>query len=89
MMMGPEPFPTIQITRQEMERAAIALGARFQTVRQWRYRGVPQRWQLKLIKHFGAMILIDDVASQTLPPVKQRTLADICREKFLTPSGLS
>jgi hypothetical protein len=26
-----------------------------------RYRGVPARWQLKLIKHFGAMIVIDDV----------------------------
>jgi hypothetical protein len=44
---------------------------------------------LKLIKHFGAMIVIDDVASADLPPVKQRTLADICREKFLTPSGPS
>jgi hypothetical protein len=88
MMMGPEPFPTIQITRQEIERAAFDLGARFQTVRQWRYRGVPQRWQLKL-KHFGAMILIDDVASQTLPQVKQKTLADICREKYLAPWGIS
>src|SRR3977135_3716905 len=36
----------------------------------------------------GVENAIDDVASQTLPPVKQRTLADICREKFLTPSGL-
>ena len=67
----------------------VALGAKFPTIRQWRYRNIPTRWQLKLIKHFGAMIVIDDVASADLPPVRQRTLADICREKFLTPSGLS
>jgi hypothetical protein len=84
-----EPFPTIHLTRQEMERAALDLGAQFQTIRQWRYRNIPTRWQLKLIKHFGAMIVIDNVASADLSPVKQRTLADICREKFLTPSGLS
>ena len=70
-----------------MERAALDLGAKFPTIRQWRYRNIPTRWQLKLIKHFGAMIVIDDVASVDLPPVKQRTLADICREKFLTPFG--
>ena len=35
------------------------------------------------------VIILDDVASQALPPVKQRTLADICREKFLTPSRIS
>jgi hypothetical protein len=58
-------------------------------VQQWRYRGVPARWQLKLIEHFGAMIVIDDVASQTLPPLKQKTLAEICREKYLAPSGIS
>ena len=33
------------------------------------------------------MIVIDDVASADLPPVKQRTLADICREKFHTFGG--
>jgi hypothetical protein len=84
-----EPFPTIRLTRQEVERAALSLGAKFRTVQQWRFRGVPARWQLELIKHFGAAILIDDFASQALPPVRQRTLADLCREKFLTPSGIS
>jgi hypothetical protein len=78
-----------RLTRQAVERAALSLGARFRTVQQWRYRGVPARWQLKLIRHFGTMIVIDDVASKELPPVKQRTLADLCREKFLTPSRLS
>jgi hypothetical protein len=72
-----------------MERAALELGARFRTVQQWRYRGVPAHWQLKLIKHFGAMIILDEVASQELPPMKQKTLADICREKYLEPSRIS
>jgi hypothetical protein len=78
-----EPFPTMRLTRQEMERAALDLGAKFQTIRQWRYRNIPTRRQLKLIKHFGAMIVIDDAASAGPPPVKQRTLADFCRERFL------
>jgi hypothetical protein len=60
----------------------------FGPIQQWRYRGVPARWRLKLIEHFGA-IVIDDAASKTLPPVKQKTLADICREKYLAPWGIS
>jgi hypothetical protein len=84
-----EHFPTIRLTRQEMERTALDLGAKFQTIRQWRYRNIPTRWQLKLIEHFGAAIAIDDVASQALPSVRQRTLADLCREKFLTPSAIN
>ena len=88
-LFGMEPFPTIRLTRQEIERAALDLGANFSTVRQWRYRGISMRWQIRLMKHFAGFIVIDDVASANLPPVKQRTLADICREKFLTPSGLS
>jgi hypothetical protein len=44
--------------------------------------------QLKLMRHLGGAIVIDEVASQVVPPVKQQTLADLCREKFLTPSGI-
>jgi hypothetical protein len=83
-----EPFPTIRLTRQEMESTALNLGAKSQTIPQWRYRSIPTRWQLKLMEHFGAAIVIDDVASQALPPVRYRTIADLCREKFLTPSGI-
>ena len=78
----------MHLTRREMEHAALSLGAKFRTVEQWRYRGVPLHMQFKLIKHFGALIILDEVASQVLPPVRQRTLADLCREKFLTPSGI-
>ena len=48
-----KPLPTIRLTRQEMERAVLDLGVKFATVRQWRYRGVPTRWQIRLMKHFG------------------------------------
>ena len=72
-----------------MERAVLDLGVKFATVRQWRCRGVPTRSQIRPMKHFAGFIVIDDVASANLPPVKQRTLADICREKFLTPPGPS
>jgi hypothetical protein len=81
-------IPTIHLTRQEMEHAALSLGAKFRTVEQWRYRDIPLHMQLKLMRHFGGAIVIDEVASQVLPPVKQQTLADLCRAKFLTPSGI-
>jgi hypothetical protein len=51
-----EPFPTIRLTRQEMERAALGLGAKFQTIRQWRYRNISTRWQMKLMRHFAARL---------------------------------
>jgi hypothetical protein len=76
-------------SRQEVERAAIELGAKFHTVQQWRYRRIPSGWQLKLMKHFGAAIFIDDVASADLPPVKHRTLADICREHCVHPPKIT
>jgi hypothetical protein len=33
-----EPFPVRRLTRQEVERAALSLGAKFRTIQQWRYR---------------------------------------------------
>ena len=54
-----------------MERAVLDLGVKFATVRQWRYRGVPTRWQIQLMKHFAGFIVIDDVASANLPPVTE------------------
>ena len=68
-----KPFRSKRLTRQEMERTAIELGAKLRTVQQWRYRGIPSGWQLKLMKHFGAAIFIDDVASAgTLADMSER-----------------
>jgi hypothetical protein len=35
-----------QITRQELVAAALKLGARPGTIRQWFHRGIPYRWQI-------------------------------------------
>src|SRR3984893_6437886 len=37
-----------QITRQELVAAALKLGARPETIRQWFHRGIPYRWQIRL-----------------------------------------
>jgi hypothetical protein len=42
-----------QLTRYQMEQSALALGARLKTVRQWRQRGWPANWLLKLQEDFG------------------------------------
>jgi len=75
-------IPTIHLTRQEMEHTALSLGAKFRTVEQWRYRGVPLHMHLKLMRHLGGAIVIDEVASQVVPPVKQQTLAFVARSSF-------
>jgi hypothetical protein len=33
---------------REMEKSALALGANYEMVKKWRYRGVPLNWQVKL-----------------------------------------
>jgi hypothetical protein len=38
-----------QITRQELVAGALELGARPGTIRQWFHRGIPYRWQIRLI----------------------------------------
>jgi predicted RNase H-like nuclease (RuvC/YqgF family) len=43
----------LELTRYQMEQAALALGARLKTLHQWRQRGWPANWLLKLQEHFG------------------------------------
>src|SRR5580704_4024970 len=43
----------LQVTRYQMEQTALALGARLKTLRQWRQRGWPANWLLKLQEDFG------------------------------------
>jgi hypothetical protein len=83
---------TLKITRAELAAAAFKLGVRKpNTVRQWFSRGnIPYRMQIKLTYHFGAHIEIIDFASHTVASItRPKSISDICREKFLTPSGLS
>jgi hypothetical protein len=43
----------LQLTRYQMEQTALALGARLKTLRQWRQKGWPANWLLKLEENFG------------------------------------
>jgi hypothetical protein len=72
-----------QITRQEFATAALELGARPGTIRQWFCRGVPYRWQIRFLEHFGCPIEISDwTPNATATIEKPPSLADICRSKF-------
>jgi hypothetical protein len=50
-----------QLTRYQMEQSALALGARLKTVRQWRQRGWPANWLLKLQEDFGEPLDIVEI----------------------------
>src|SRR3984893_547560 len=72
-----------QITRQELVAAALKLGARPGTIRQWFHRGIPYRWQIRFLEHFGCPIEISDwTPNATATIEKPPSLADICRSKF-------
>ncbi len=77
----------VQLTFKQLAEAALKLGATPtpNAIRVWRQRGIPHRYQVKLMQHFnGALKIIDwspdgdAIATIARPP----TLADICRERF-------
>src|ERR1700730_3799668 len=79
------PMQQVQLTFKQLAEAALKLGATPNAIRVWRQRGIPHRYQVKLMQHFnGALKIIDwspdgdAIATIARPP----TLADICREKF-------
>jgi hypothetical protein len=49
-----------QITRQELVAAALKLGARPGTIRQWFHRAIPYRWQIRLMEYFEGPVEISD-----------------------------
>jgi hypothetical protein len=75
----------VELTFKQLAEAALELGATPNAIRVWRQRGVPHRYQVRLMQHFnGALKIIDwsrdddAIATIARPP----TLADICRERF-------
>ncbi len=47
------------VTWEEIELVALALGAKWATVRQWVHRGtIPARWELSLRDYFGEAFII-------------------------------
>ena len=53
-----------QITRQELVAAALKLGARPGAIRQWFHRGIPYRWQIRLMEYFEGPVEIRDWAPE-------------------------
>lgn len=49
--------------RKWIEAEAIRLGANPSTVFKWRKRGIPARWQLRLIEGAGCKLSPSDIAS--------------------------
>jgi hypothetical protein len=50
----------VQLTFKQLAEAALKLGATPNAIRVWRQRGIPHRYQVKLMQHFnGALKIID------------------------------
>jgi hypothetical protein len=50
----------VQLTFNQLAEAALELGATPNAIRVWRQRGIPHRYQVKLMQHFnGALKIID------------------------------
>lgn len=80
-----------RLTLREFAETAVALGVKPNTLRVWRQREcIPARWALKFYEHFGGPFeILDWIPEARVSIERPRTLADLCREKFLTPSGFS
>ena len=54
------PMQQVQLTFKQLAEAALKLGATPNAIRVWRQRGIPHRYQVKLMQHFnGALKIID------------------------------
>ena len=60
-----------QITRQELVAAALKLGARPGTIRQWFHRAIPYRWQIRLMEYFEGPVEISDWAPEATASNRQ------------------
>jgi hypothetical protein len=70
-----------QITRQELVAAALKLGARPGTIRQWFHRAVPYRWQIRLMEYFEGPVEISDWAPEATAAIAKPSIAETWRKK--------
>src|ERR1700732_649023 len=57
------PMQQVQLTFKQLAEAAIELGTTPNAIRVWRQRGIPYRYQVKLMQHFnGALKIIATIA---------------------------
>ena len=55
------------VTWEDIELVALALGAKWATVRQWVHRGtIPARWELRLRDYFGEAFIISDKSGRII-----------------------
>jgi hypothetical protein len=67
----------LQLTWPEIEIAALCIGIRSNTIRQWRHRNsIPARAQLKIIEHFDRRFLVADWPRGTNATLHRPSLAD-------------
>jgi hypothetical protein len=64
-----------QITRQELVAAALKLGARPGTIRQWFHRAIPYRWQIRLMEYFEGPVEISDWAPEATAAIAKPSIA--------------
>jgi hypothetical protein len=72
-----------QITRQELVAAALKLGARPGTIRQWFHRAIPYRWQIRLMEYFEGPVEISDWAPEATVAIAKPSIAETWRKKHL------
>jgi hypothetical protein len=78
-----------QITRQELVAAALKLGARPGTIRQWFHRGIPYRWQIRLMEHFEGPVEISDWAPEATAAIAKPSIAETWRKKHMNCLSLA
>jgi hypothetical protein len=75
----------VRLTRRQIAEVAIQKGASIGVIHSCWERGIPVRWQLKLLAHFaGEAITIVDWAKGETAFLEPPTLAELCRKRFLT-----
>jgi hypothetical protein len=74
------------INAPQIAEVAIQKGASIRVVRSFWERGVPARWQLKLLAHFAgeAITIVDWAKGETAFLERPPTLAELCRKRFFT-----
>jgi hypothetical protein len=74
------------INAPQIAEVAIQKGASSGVVRSFWERGIPARWQLKLLAHFAgeAITIFDWANGETAFLERPPTLAELCRKRFLT-----
>jgi hypothetical protein len=57
----------VQLTFKQLAEAALELGATPNAIRVWRQRGIPYRYQVKLMQHFNGALKITIIHSEIWP----------------------